>query len=482
MRVLMVTPECYPLIKTGGLADVTGALPLALAELGCDARVLLPAYRSIRPKLTGLRAVANLPNLFGGDAELLAGEASDGLWVFALDAPHLFDRPGNPYLGPDGADWPDNHFRFAALAWVGSSIGLGELGDWLPDVVHSHDWQAGLTSAYMAFGTTSPRPTVLTIHNLAFQGLCPANLLDDLHLPSASFTPDGLEFHGRIGFLKAGIRYADRLTTVSPTYAREIRTAEHGMGLDGILRQRADTLSGILNGIDESVWDPATDPAIDKPYSARRLQSKAINRQALQERFGLEPRNDVPLFCVVSRLTTQKGIDLIIDTLPFLLAKRGQLAVLGAGDAGLEQALSSAAAAHAGQIGVVIGYDEALSHRMQAGADAILVPSRFEPCGLTQLYGLRYGTLPIVARVGGLADTVVDANEAALRDGVTTGIQFAPVNADGLRSALERAFELFADQATWQTMQRRAMGRQVGWTDPANRYLALYRELATGSA
>ncbi len=482
MRVLSVTPECYPLIKTGGLADVTGALPLALQALGYQVRVLLPAYPAVLDRLGHAQSIATIPALFGGDARLLQGRTEGGLEVLALDAPHLYGRPGNPYLGPDGLDWPDNHFRFAALSWVGSRIGLGRLLDWRPDLVHAHDWQGGLVPAYMHFEGRAHPPSVLTIHNLAFQGLFPARLLADLRLPALSFAPEGVEYYGQIGFLKAGLQYADRITTVSPTYAREIRTPEQGMGLDGLLRRRADALTGIANGIDPAIWDPATDPEIERPYSVRSLKGKAVDKRALQRRLGLEERSDALLFCVVSRLTAQKGLDLLADALPVLLAKGGQLALLGTGDPDLEATFRAAARSHAGRVGVVIGYDEHLSHQMQAGADAIIVPSRFEPCGLTQLYGLRYGTLPIVARVGGLADTVIDANEAALRDGVATGFQFAPVTAEALGFAIERAAELYADPATWQALQRRAMTRKVDWSVPAEAYLRLYRQLVPAPA
>jgi phosphoglucomutase len=477
VRVLLVTPECYPLIKTGGLADVAGALPRALAARGAEVRVLLPAYRGVVEQLGRVRPVAAVPDLFGGKGRLVHGRTDGGLAVLALEAAHLYDRPGNPYLGPDGRDWPDNHLRFAALSWAGSRIGLGELGDWTPDLVHAHDWQSGLAPAYLAL-SGRPRPRmVMTIHNIAFQGLFPAALLADLRLPPGSFTVDGLEYHGRISFLKAGLQYADRLTTVSPTYAREIRTAAHGMGLDGVLRQRADALTGIANGIDAETWNPASDPHVEALYDARRLKPKAANKGALQTRFALELRANAPLFCVISRLTEQKGLDLLLDALPVLLAGGGQLAVLGTGELALEEGFRAAARSHAGRVGAVIGWDEPLSHLMQAGADAIVVPSRFEPCGLTQLYGLRYGTLPIVARVGGLADTVIDANEAALADGVATGFQFAPVGAEALGFALERALALYRDPARWRAMQRRAMTRRVDWSAPAEAYDRLYRQL-----
>ena len=477
MRTLFVTPESVPLTKTGGLADVSGALALALGEIDCDVRILHPAYADLQDRLREFAEAVVWPDLFGGPGRLLFGRLPEGLQIYALDAPHLFDRPGNPYLGPDGKDWPDNHLRFAALSWVGSQIALDGVDAWLPEIVHVHDWQAGLTPAYLRFSERTPPPTVMTIHNLAFQGVFPHESLAALRLPETSYSLDGLEYYGNISFLKAGLQYADRLTTVSPTYAVEIQTPEHGMGLDGVLRQRSDALTGILNGIDDSVWDPMRDSLIDETYGPRSLRRRVLNKKALQHRFALDGRGDTPLFCVVTRLTEQKGMDLVLDVLPEIITSRGQLVVLGSGDPKLEAAFRAAAQQYPGQVGVVIGYDEALSHRMQAGADAILIPSRYEPCGLTQLYGMRYGTLPIVARVGGLADTVIDANEAALQDGVTTGFQFAPVTAPTLRQAIKRVFSVFANRQLWQTMQRRAMTRQLGWSVRAHEYFDLYREL-----
>ncbi len=473
-----MTSECYPLVKTGGLADVAGALPLALAPLGVEIRVLLPAYPGVREQLTGARKIASLPDLFGGPGGLISGTTADGLHVVLVDAPHLFARKaGGPYLGPDGLDWPDNHLRFAALSWVGAQIALGEIGTWQPDVVHLHDWQAALTAAYLHTAKAPAPPSLLTIHNLAFQGVFAMALADTLRLPKTAFGYDGLEYWGNLSFLKAGVQWCDRLSTVSPTYAREILTPHQGMGFDGLLRARADVLTGIVNGIDETVWNPATDPHLASPYSARRLQAKAFDKAALQVELGLHVRTDVPLFCVVSRLTTQKGLDLLLDAMPALHARGAQLAVLGNGDAAIQDEFLRLAETHPGQVATTIGYHEPLSHRFQAGADAIIVPSRFEPCGLTQLYGLRYGTLPVVARVGGLADTVIDANEAALRDGVATGFQFSPVDAVQLGVAIDRACTLFADPLAWQRAQKRAMTRDVGWGIAAGAYLDQYERI-----
>jgi starch synthase len=477
VRVLFVTPELFPLVKTGGLADVSGALPLALEGLGVSVKALLPAYPGVIERLAAAEPAAAVDDLFGGPARLVAGRASTGASVLALDAPHLFARPGNPYLGPDGKDWPDNAQRFAALSWIAAEIALGRILDWRPDVVHAHDWQAGLAPAYLALSGGRRPATVTTIHNIAFQGLFAAGLLSELRLPPAAYAMNGVEYHGRIGFLKAGLHFADHLTTVSPTYAREIQTPEQGMGLDGLLRHRARHLTGILNGIDEAVWNPAQDPHIPSLYSADRLEDKSLNKAELRARLELDRGIEGPLFCVVSRLTHQKGLDLLLAAMPDLVAGGGQLALLGTGEADLEAGFRAAAAAAPGRVACVIGYDEPLSHLLQAGADAIVVPSRFEPCGLTQLCGLRYGTLPIVSRVGGLADSVIDAGEAALNDDVATGFQFAPLTPNALRMALSRAFDLFAESAAWQRVQRRAMTRNVGWQLPAERYAALYRDL-----
>jgi starch synthase len=475
LKVLAVSPECYPLIKTGGLADVVGALPGALAPLDCDMRVLLPLYPAVTENVGKCRAVHAYDDLFGGQAMVIASETR-GLNVFLLEAPHLYDRPGNPYLGPDGEEWPDNHLRFAALSKVAADFGLGRVAEWRPDIVHAHDWQAGLAPAFLALSGEERPKTVTTIHNLAFQGLFPAKHLSEIGLPDQAFTPDGVEYFGRIGFLKAGLVYSDAVTTVSPTYANEIRTPALGMGLDGLLNAR-DGVTGILNGIDLDVWNPAEDEAIEKPYSARSLKKKARNKAALQQRFGLEERADAPLPCVISRLTDQKGIDLVLETLPDFIEMGGQLALLGSGDAALEKLAMDAATDNPGRVGTVIGYDEVLSHRIQAGADMILIPSRFEPCGLTQLIGLRYGTLPLVARTGGLADTVIDANEAAVQAGVATGFQFAPITAEAMRFALERAVRLYRQPDAWKTMQKRAMAQDVGWQVSAGQYMALYKRL-----
>ncbi|WP_075216696.1 glycogen synthase GlgA [Mongoliimonas terrestris] len=477
MRILFVASECYPLIKTGGLADVVGALPLALGRLGGDVRVMIPAYRGVVDKLDAVQEVATYGDVFGGPGRLLLGTTRDGLKVMALEAPHLYDRPGSIYVGPEGRDWSDNPRRFAALGAIGASVARFGASGWHPDVVHAHDWQAGLTPAYLAVSEDPHPPVVFTIHNVAFQGVCSASEFAGLGLPSWFFSPGGVEFYGNASFMKAGLVFADRLTTVSPTYARELRTPEFGLGMEGILNERAEVLSGIVNGIDDGEWDPETDPLLPAVYSARRPQGKARCKAEIQRRLGLADDPEALLFCVVSRLTGQKGLDLVLPHLDSIVARGGQLAVLGTGEPGLERHFTEAAARYPGRVAAVIGYDEVMAHGLQGGADAILIPSRFEPCGLTQLYGLRYGTLPIVSRTGGLADTVIDANEAAVRTGTATGIQFSPVTAAGLGFALERAFDLWADKKTWKKIQAKAMAHPVGWESSAAEYMALYDDL-----
>ncbi|MFT8244955.1 glycogen synthase GlgA [Roseomonas sp. BN140053] len=484
LPVLAVASEAYPLVKTGGLADVVGALPAALAAEGVAVRTLLPGYPAVLRALRDAEVAAELGPLAGGPATLLAGraEAEGGaMALLVLDAPHLFAREGGPYAGPDGRDWPDNPQRFAALCRVAARIGKGLLPNFVPEVVHAHDWQAGLVPAYLRYGGAGARPgTVVTVHNLAFQGSFPRALLAELELPPEAWSIDGVEYYGAIGFLKAGLRLADRVTTVSPTYAAEITTAEGGMGLEGLLRARGSELSGILNGLDTAVWDPGRDPHLAAPFDTRRLKAREANRAALRGAFGLDDTPDAPVLGVVSRLTWQKGMDLVLEALPDLLGHGMRLALLGSGDRALEAGFSEAAAAHPGRVGVRLGYDEALAHAIQGGCDALLVPSRFEPCGLTQLSALRYGALPVVARVGGLADTVIDCNTVALAAGVGTGLQFAPTTAPALRAALARLAALWRDPKAWQRAQRNGMAADLGWTQPARRYAALFQEVRSG--
>jgi starch synthase len=481
LRVLSVASEVYPLIKTGGLADVAGSLPGALAPLGIAVTTLLPGYPQVMDRLSGAKVVHRWQDLFGGPAALVSAEAA-GLALLVLDVPHLYRHSGGPYQDSHGADWTDNAQRFAALAYAAAEVGGGLLGNDGPDIVHAHDWQAALAAVYLHFARANQprrRPaTIVAIHNIAFQGQFPASLLKMLRLPPGAFTIDGVEYFGQIGFLKGGLALADHITTVSPTYAIEIQSSEMGMGLEGLLRHRSQVLSGILNGVDIEVWNPATDKHLVAQYDAQRLDDRQRNKAALRQRFGLADDAPGPLVAVVSRLSWQKGMDLLLAALPRLIEDGGQLALLGAGDASLQAEFTAAAARHPGQVGAVFGYDESLSHLMQGGADIILVPSRFEPCGLTQLYGLRYGAVPVVARVGGLADTIIDANDAALAAGVATGFQFAPVAVHALEAALARAARIYRDKATWRALQERGMTTDVSWRRPARQYAELYRSLA----
>ncbi len=472
-RALSVASECVPLIKTGGLADVVGALPAAMAPKGWGLRTLLPGYPAVMRAAGEVQTVWKERDLFGGPAKLLKTNVA-GLDLLILDAPHHYDRDGSIYLGTNGQDYADNPERFAALAWVAAHLATNGLDGWLPEVVHLHDWQASLTPWYLKeMGGTAG--TLLTIHNVAFHGIAPAARLNALRLPPEGFTSDGFEYWGQINMLKAGIVGADKISTVSPTFARELTTPEFGMGLEGVLSSRQTDLSGILNGIDIETWNPASDAAISTHFRTPRGKKKA--KAKLENEFGL-PAADGPLCIVVSRLTEQKGLDLLLDALPALVDRGGRLALLGSGNRELENAWLRASDAHP-FVSVRIGYDENLSHRMFAGADAVLVPSRFEPCGLTQLYGLRYGAVPLVALTGGLADTVIPANAAAMREGVATGMQFYPVTADALAHSLIGLCDLFADAPEWARLQRNAMKHPVGWDTSARAYAKLYDGLGT---
>ncbi|MCA0434630.1 MAG: glycogen synthase GlgA [Proteobacteria bacterium] len=473
MHVLSVASEVYPLVKTGGLADVVGALPAALKPHKVDMRVLVPGYPAVMAALTQGKVIHGYDDLFGAAAKIIRGEVH-GMDILAIDAPHLYDRPGNIYLGPDGRDWPDNAIRFAALSTVAADIGRGAIAGYQPDLLHLHDWQAALAAVDLRY-RGGPR-SMLTVHNIAFQGQFPASIFPRLGLPVAAYAMDGLEYYGNVGFLKGGLATADLITTVSPTYAREICTPEYGMGLDGLLRARRQVTHGIVNGIDTTVWDPGKDESLAATYTARSLSKRPMNKRALEAQFNLESGDGI-IHGVVSRLTWQKGLDILTAMLDGLVATGARLALVGTGEAGIENAIKAAAQRHPGRIGVIMRYDEAISHLVQGGADTMLVPSRFEPCGLTQLYGLRYGCVPIVARTGGLADTVIDANEAALSAGVATGFQFSPVDEPSLQNALQRAATLFAQPKQWSLMQRNGMGADVSWEKSAEHYTALYRSL-----
>lgn len=480
MQVLQVAAEIYPLVKTGGLGDVIGALPPALARRGLDVRLLLPGYPAILAAFEPARTVIALGPAFGAATLSVQVGVLRGIDVpaYVIDAPALYAREGHPYLGPDGRDWADNALRFGALGWIAAHLGCGDIDRaWQPQIVHVHDWHAALACAYLALNPAAPCRSVFTIHNLAFQGLFAADLLPALQLPARLLTYDGIEFFGHGSAMKAGIQYASRITTVSPTYAREIRTHEFGCGLEDALEHRAAHLRGILNGVDDAVWNPARDAHIDHHYDAARLSGKTAAKAALQKEFGLRSAPNAPIIGVISRMTQQKGMDLLLNAAPDLIADGALFALLGSGDSTIENGWRALANAHPASVAARFGYDEPLAHRIIAGADLIAVPSRFEPCGLTQLYGLRYGTLPLVRRVGGLADTVVDADEHTLAADTATGFVFDAATADALRTTARRALALFRERTQWQKVQRRAMAQGFSWEEAARQYDDLYREL-----
>ena len=477
IRVLQTAAEIFPLLKTGGLADVTAALPVALRETGCDVRLLLPGIPAIRDGVTGLQPLVSLGAGFGaGRLDVSWGRMpGSGLLTYVLDAPWLFDRPGNPYLDSTGREWADNAFRFAAFGWVAAHLAYGDVDPaWRADILHAHDWHAALAPAYLRMHPAPRVRSVFTIHNLAYQGSFRLADHRELGIRSSMVGIDGLEFHGQGNFMKAGLVFSDSLTTVSPRYAREICTAEFGAGLDGVLLSRRAQLTGILNGIDTDVWNPATDPHLAARFDTRRLGGKSTCKKAIQAAMGLTPGVSRPLATMVSRLTDQKGCDLVLGALPALIDEGLQLTVLGTGDPAVEREFHELAARYPGQVAVRTFYDEALAHQLIAGADFILVPSRFEPCGLTQMYGHRYGTLPVAREVGGLADTVVDATQAALAERQATGFLFREPSVAALRDALRRAVACWREAPVRDAMRRAGMAVDHGWLTPARQMREVY--------
>jgi starch synthase len=474
MRMLHVATEIFPYVKVGGLADVLAALPAAQRALGADARVLAPGFPALLDGVQGLEPAGELPDLMGfGPARYLLGRTDTGVPIYLLDCPALFDRPGGPY-----EESGDSHLKFGAFAWAAARLAMaGDAGGWRPELVQAHDWQAGLVPVHLAMAGQRPK-TVMTIHNIAYQGIYPATALAALRLPAACFHPGGAEFYGQINFLKAGLAYADRITTVSPTYAGEIQRPEGGAGLDGLLAHRAKDLSGILNGVDYAVWNPATSPHLEVHFDSKRLSARKVNKNLIQRAMGLDEAPDAPLFAVISRLAGQKGLDLVLENVAYLIQLSAQLLVLGTGDPELEAGFKAAATAHPGRVATSLGFDEGLAHRILAGADVVLVPSRQEPCGLTQLYALRYGALPLVRRTGGLADTVVDSNAQSMMDSTATGFVFKEPTSWILGETIGRACQLYRQEPkAWARIQRHAMTQDFGWEAAAREYLDLYRHL-----
>ena len=482
MNILFASSEAHPLIKTGGLADVSGALPRALKNLRQNVRLVLPAYQSVKQQLDGVKTLARFqPPGCTFSVQLLEACMPDSrVRLYLIDIPEFFDRPGNPYLGPDGQDWPDNAQRFHAFARALVELAMDRVGlDWKPDLVHCNDWQTGLVPALLSLEGERPA-TVFTIHNLAYQGLFDWPTFHDLGLPGHWWSLHALEFHGQLSFIKGGLVFADWITTVSPTYAGEIQTAAFGSGLEGLLKVRAGRLRGILNGADYRIWNPNQDPHIVHHYNGRSLAGKAADKAGLQREFGLPQAAQVPLLAHIGRLVAQKGIDLLLDCLPELLAGEMQLVLLGSGEPELEARLQKLQAGHPDKFGLRLGYDETLAHRIEAGADLFVMPSRFEPCGLNQIYSLRYGTLPVVRRTGGLADTVVDADAQARMAGTATGFVFDAATSEALVGALQRALALYRQPPVWKRLVQTAMRQDFSWKRSAAEYLELYETAVAG--
>ncbi|MCG5500176.1 glycogen synthase GlgA [Ectothiorhodospira lacustris] len=480
MRILFATSEAHPLIKTGGLADVCGSLPPALKRLRHDIRLILPAYPAARAAAGKLETVAEF-TVAGSDQPVRILEGllpKTRVKLYLVDSPLHFDRAGDPYRAVDGRDWQDNHLRFGIFARAIVKLALDQAGlGWKPQVLHCNDWQTGLAPALLSQHEERPA-TLFTIHNLAYQGLFPRHAHEDLILPPEFWGMYGLEFHGQLAFIKGGLVFADHLTTVSPTYAREIRTAQFGHGLDGLLNARAQDLTGILNGADYRHWDPAGDHHLARRYNVEQPQGKAECKAALQAQFGLEVNPDIPILGHVGRMVAQKGVDLILAACePLVATGQAQLVILGSGDRTLESRARAMATRHPGAMGLHVGYNEALAHQIEAGADLFLMPSRFEPCGLNQLYSLRYGTLPVVRRTGGLADTVIDADARHLAEGSATGLVFEAPTTEALGEAIHRGLALYQDRVTWTGLMAHGMRQEFSWERSAQAYQDLYKRL-----
>ncbi|GKX61999.1 glycogen synthase [Pragia fontium] len=476
MRVLHACSELFPLLKTGGLADVLGALPNAQIAAGAEVRLLMPGFPALLQGI-GKTSIVSEQNTFAGKITLRYG-VYNHVGIYLIDAPDLYQRPGSPYHDGDQLEYADNYKRFALLGWVACELACGIDFYWQPDVVHAHDWHAGLAGAYLA-ARGYPARSVFTVHNLAYQGNFSARHLHELELPSHFMQPEGLEFYGQISYLKAGLYYADMITAVSPTYAQEITRPEFGFGMENLLNQRKQhgKLMGILNGVDYNIWSPQKDQLLPADYSPRKMAGKAECKATLQTQAGLTITSEFPLFAVISRLSSQKGLDLLLAALPKLLEFGGQLVLLGSGDADLQNAYQKLAKQYPKQVAVKIGYDESFAHQIIAAADVILVPSRFEPCGLTQLYGLKYGTLPLVRHTGGLADTVVDCSLENLADKTATGFVFRDSQVNELHDAIRRVFALWSEPVKWRRVQRQGMEKDFSWHIAAQQYLAMYQQL-----
>lgn len=478
LKILFAVSEVHPLLKTGGLADVAASLPQALSKLGQDVRIVMPAYASAIQVAEAI-GVKEVTRCMLEQQQVIIWQTrlpGTRVKVWLVDLPAFSQREGNPYCGPDGRDWPDNAERFYHFCRIVCLLAQNKLSQsWQPDIVHCNDWQTGLIPALLA--TEEPRPaTLFTIHNLAYQGVFPRTTFDYLQLPAHWWSPELLEFYDQFSFMKGGLVYADRITTVSPSYAQEIQTSAHGCGLEGLLHHRRNHLSGILNGIDCNEWNPGSDPHIAQTYNRRTLGNKQKNKSALQARTQLTEQDQLPLLGFIGRLVEQKGIDLLLDVLPPLLESTSvQCVILGSGGAHYESALQKLAERYPQSLAVTIGYDETLAHQIEAGADIFLMPSAYEPCGLNQLYSLRYGTVPIVHGVGGLRDSVMDMQEET--DETANGFVFTEYSADALAATIQRALTAFTNKAYWQQLQRKGMSGDFSWSQSARQYLELYQSL-----
>ncbi len=475
-KILFAASEVHPLIKTGGLADVAGSLPRALADLSQDIRVILPNYPSIN-NAEEVRFISSV-RVNNQDANILETKLPDSdVIVWLVDCPTLFDTPGNPYVDEDGNSWENIADRFTLFCRVVVEVAMNRAHlDWSADVVHCNDWQTGLVPALLSIEGNKPA-SVFTIHNMAYQGMFPENTFFDLNLPRQLWHPAGIEFHEMLSFIKGGLAYSDRITTVSPTYALEIQTPEYGYGLEGLLSHKYQILSGIINGMDLEQWNPEKDTSISEPYSVSTLEKKIINKTSLQARSSLPVNKSVPLFGLISRLVEQKGVDLILDCLQDMVEMPLQFVLLGSGDKSVERKLLDFARLYPKKVSVTIGYNEALAHQIEAGADIFLMPSRFEPCGLNQMYSQRYGTIPIVRETGGLADTIEDALPKSLANNTATGVSFKHATPGALLEAIKRTMLLYNDKKSWKKIQVAAMEKDFSWENSAKQYLALYEEI-----
>ncbi|NOX08733.1 MAG: glycogen synthase GlgA [Gammaproteobacteria bacterium] len=476
-KILYITSEAYPLIKTGGLADVSGSLPRALQLLKQDVRLLLPYYPQVQQQAGKVKLIDEQEH-YGHQVRVLETRLPGSrVTVWLVDCPAAFDRPGNPYVDTDGNPWSDNAFRFALFSQVAVQLALGKGHPaWQPDVVHCNDWQSALIPALLSQHEQRPG-SVFTIHNLAYQGLFNYQAFIDLGLPDTLWGMNGLEFHKQLSFIKGGLIYADRINTVSPGYAIEIQQPEFGYGLDGLLKHRQDRVSGIINGIETKIWNPGTDPYLEHNYNYRTLAHKSQNKTSLQAELGLPVDADVPMLGMISRLVEQKGVDVILDSLSTLLQWPLQIVILGSGDKTYESQLTQWAEQHPDKLKVIIGYDEALSHRIEAAADIYLMPSKFEPCGLNQLYSLHYGTIPVVRNVGGLADTIVNATQETLADNTANGFYVKDNTPQALLETLEKALTIYHKKdESWHRLQHTAMQHDYSWKTSAEKYIQLYQQ------